>query len=988
MAGELVEFGSGVFPFAALFNHSCHPHAQWRPLSSGSAIAVRSLRAIRTGEEVYVSYLPLSTIGAKRVKSLRETHGFVCHCERCTAPRGSPIFEQERRELGLVCDVAPPDVDAAASSRPVLTIRANLLDPPPLTGHLLLPDNPYDEATAYRCRIPSCGCVLTAAEAKARVQGVMTRFKGLHAYVTNTQTSADDETDGDVVDEKAVVGCSVARAAEAEARKVLGPHHTEWCAWISPANVLADQAGDIDLLCAAHVQHESTLVPYRPEDVDVIVRINHALIEGLDTIAGAELVIHAHLLDRIWSGAGVDGFVQRWVPRDLGIEDLVCAILAPLNKLHAANAHADQLAEPAVMRTPTTLPPAADVVVDTVEIRVGMHAQLRGLKARADLNGKLVSVQSYNAESGRWHVHILEGDEALAVKPEALIIKNSVVPPAALPASLHAIVPMSAAVPTPAVAPTPATTPSAARGRPPVFVHLDPCLLPDDDDPLRWRVMRECEGFWGGSSRSAHPAEMMTFELSGRDTFEATGTPPPALVALRRLIVVLILASEDELRRHLEGETVDCWAIDPSVAPRGGVSDERRMLELQAVGGIVDMICDLTIALLDSADKAIGAALPTADAIENRAATRAELFGWKNALRTAHQFNDDISLDSLLDELGVGDGDTTGELQLPLSRLMKGVAADERHQPRLRFHALIVRQLLAKYDLDERTGHGVQRIEAVVREASAAEPTNAVAVATARILERFHTSREDALALASYFGGGAPGVISEPLQQTLMSVITERLLRLPDAAVEATEVSVIPQLLSSEEIQSVFAAAEALSGVRMPSASAGVLDASTYPHHVKFGGSHVALFLHRDHHFTTACPTLADKLVLAMRTQPNMYFSPQIPLHVRVVELHSYTRGDGLMVEGHRDQGSIVTMSILLSETSGFEGGSFTTCKRGGMAAHGDGGTHVTHRVACGDAIVFHSEKMHNVTPMTSGVRHALVLELWLKPANVRDRHS
>ena len=37
--GELLELGSGVFPFSALFNHSCHRHAQWRPIANGTAIS-------------------------------------------------------------------------------------------------------------------------------------------------------------------------------------------------------------------------------------------------------------------------------------------------------------------------------------------------------------------------------------------------------------------------------------------------------------------------------------------------------------------------------------------------------------------------------------------------------------------------------------------------------------------------------------------------------------------------------------------------------------------------------------------------------------------------------------------------------------------------------------------------------------------------------------------------------------------------------------
>ena len=134
---------------------------------------------------------------------------------------------------------------------------------------------------------------------------------------------------------------------------------------------------------------------------------------------------------------------------------------------------------------------------------------------------------------------------------------------------------------------------------------------------------------------------------------------------------------------------------------------------------------------------------------------------------------------------------------------------------------------------------------------------------------------------------------------------------------------------------------------------------------------------------------LLDKLVTTMTSQPTMYLTPQAQLNVRCVELHSYTAGDGLMVDGHRDQGSIATMSVLLSEPSEYDGGVLTTCARGAeTGVANDGATHVEHRIGRGDAVLFHSEKMHNVTPVTRGVRHALVLELWLQPTNVRDRHG
>ena len=46
------------------------------------------------------------------------------------------------------------------------------------------------------------------------------------------------------------------------------------------------------------------------------------------------------------------------------------------------------------------------------------------------------------------------------------------------------------------------------------------------------------------------------------------------------------------------------------------------------------------------------------------------------------------------------------------------------------------------------------------------------------------------------------------------------------------------------------------------------------------------------------------------------------------------------------------------------------------------------HELGRGDAIVFNSEKVHNVSPITRGVRVALVLELWLAGPNMHDRNG
>ena len=67
------------------------------------------------------------------------------------------------------------------------------------------------------------------------------------------------------------------------------------------------------------------------------------------------------------------------------------------------------------------------------------------------------------------------------------------------------------------------------------------------------------------------------------------------------------------------------------------------------------------------------------------------------------------------------------------------------------------------------------------------------------------------------------------------------------------------------------------------------------------------------------------------------------------------------------------------------------------FATEHDGGTFLTwdeagrpvpHELGRGDAIVFNSEKVHNVSPITRGVRVALVLELWLAGPNVHDRNG
>jgi predicted 2-oxoglutarate/Fe(II)-dependent dioxygenase YbiX len=108
-----------------------------------------------------------------------------------------------------------------------------------------------------------------------------------------------------------------------------------------------------------------------------------------------------------------------------------------------------------------------------------------------------------------------------------------------------------------------------------------------------------------------------------------------------------------------------------------------------------------------------------------------------------------------------------------------------------------------------------------------------------------------------------------------------------------------------------------------------------------------------------------------------------VPLALRCAELHSYGVGGSLSRPGHRDAGSCVSLSVLLSEP-GVEhtGGAFV------MWEGGDGQQQpVEHtEVRRGDGVVFASHRVHNVAPVLWGERRSLVLELWEGPPLTNGR--
>lgn len=194
---------------------------------------------------------------------------------------------------------------------------------------------------------------------------------------------------------------------------------------------------------------------------------------------------------------------------------------------------------------------------------------------------------------------------------------------------------------------------------------------------------------------------------------------------------------------------------------------------------------------------------------------------------------------------------------------------------------------------------------------------------------------------------------------------------------EDSPVHKLRSLLSPAEVEELHAAAKELQLRQEPHTYDNVL-INNSAEDMPFGlrPQHESVFLHENGFFRHNCPQLCRKLVSAVRRHADGGSS----LGVRCIEYHTYRIGGALLDPEHRDMGSTLTMSCLLSDPSEMDGGTFITWEHGQPVYHDD--------LERGDAVVFHSERVHNVGAVMGGTRHSLVIELWDGPDNQTDRHS
>ena len=192
---------------------------------------------------------------------------------------------------------------------------------------------------------------------------------------------------------------------------------------------------------------------------------------------------------------------------------------------------------------------------------------------------------------------------------------------------------------------------------------------------------------------------------------------------------------------------------------------------------------------------------------------------------------------------------------------------------------------------------------------------------------------------------------------------------------EDTQPLILPQLLSTEEIQELISSAGPAYPPRQHRMLRGTFTGPAAVHDVAESDTHFKLYLHRGGHFQREWPELCARLLAAMTGQAGYPCSGEAPdeLSVRVVEFHTYHANGGLMARGHRDRGSVLTLSVMLSSDDDCDGGEFITWTMNGTVP-------ISHKLGRGDAILFHSEKTHNVATVARGTRYSLVIELWRLP--------
>ena len=193
-----------------------------------------------------------------------------------------------------------------------------------------------------------------------------------------------------------------------------------------------------------------------------------------------------------------------------------------------------------------------------------------------------------------------------------------------------------------------------------------------------------------------------------------------------------------------------------------------------------------------------------------------------------------------------------------------------------------------------------------------------------------------------------------------------------EATAQLTQCVRVRGLLSRDDIAAVHRAGKEYA-LRNPDAT---IDRSAWG---QPSGTWLVTFLNTDGAFESMLPELYERIRRAAVTVDREHWNVTADIeHVnyRVVEYHTMrssldgkpTKG-GLHTKRHCDQGSLITIDILLTDPADIDGGVLQTLEADG--------TLLDHSWEQGDALFFLSHKYHCVSELTRGTRNVMVCELW-----------
>ena len=211
--------------------------------------------------------------------------------------------------------------------------------------------------------------------------------------------------------------------------------------------------------------------------------------------------------------------------------------------------------------------------------------------------------------------------------------------------------------------------------------------------------------------------------------------------------------------------------------------------------------------------------------------------------------------------------------------------------------------------------------------------------------------------------------MAKPPMSVTQKMEAPRLVSEADA--QRTVVRHLPGFLSEADLESIHVAAETC---RAAAAAAGFKVSSTYERQVREGGRTVWL----NHRVLELLPELHARMMGAAQAASRELWGgvldDRIALHLRSSEFHTVIHdaedsGRNIPMPVHADYGSLVTINLMLSDRSEYQGGVFQTLEADGSM--------LAHTFERGDALILLSHKWHSVTKLEGGRRNILVSEIW-----------